>query len=376
MGYSNRVLKYLDYDWVATLSVVFLVAFGLVSIYILSLSNDANDSQNFEKQLIFLAIALVFFVILSQLDYRIWKSYSALVYLLGVILLILVLLFGKEIRGTSGWFSLGFFNFQPVELMKLFLVISLANYFSRQHSLGIHLKNVLVSFFYVLIPVVLAAWQPDMGSAMVMFVIWFCMLFLAGLEKKYIFALLAIVILIPIFSWNIVLKEYQKERIVAFVDPGKDPLGSGYNVIQSMVAVGSGGIWGKGLGHGSQSRLNFLPEKHTDFIFATIAEESGLVGSLILIGLFILLFFRLKITAEHSRDGFGRLIVGGIMAVIIFQVFVNVGMNVGIMPIAGLSLPFISYGGSFLIVAMSAFGLAQSVWKRRKKETTLLVDEY
>lgn len=372
----GRLSKYLNYDWVAVFTVVFLAAFGLVSIYILSLSNDAGDAQNFEKQLFFLAAGTVLFISLSQLDYRVWKSYSAAIYLLGVVLLVLVLFFGKEIRGTSGWFSLGFFNFQPAELMKFFLIISLANYFSRQAAARVNLQNVLVSFCYVFIPMVLVAWQPDMGSAMVILAIWLAMLFLAGLEKKYVFVLTALVIIVPVLSYGAVLKDYQKERIRTFLDPGKDPLGSGYNVIQSMVAVGSGGVWGKGLGHGSQSRLNFLPEKHTDFIFATIAEESGLVGSMILLGLFILLFFRLKSVAQHSRDGFGRLLVGGVMAVIIFQVFINIGMNVGIMPIAGLSLPFISYGGSFLIVMMSAFGLTQSVWKRRKKETSLLIDEY
>lgn len=373
---SGRIFKYLDYDWVAVFTVAFLAVFGLVSIYILSLSNEAGDDHNFEKQLFFLSAGMFFFIILSQLDYRIWRSYSAAVYLLGVIFLILVLLFGREIRGTSGWFSFGFFNFQPAELMKFFLIVSLANYFSRHSDEGIGPKNILISFLYVMVPVILVAWQPDMGSAMVMLAIWLAMIFLAGLEKRYVVALAAFVVILPLLSWTVVLKDYQKERIMTFLDPERDPLGSGYNVIQSLVAVGSGGIWGKGLGHGSQSRLNFLPEKHTDFIFATIAEESGLVGSMILLGLFVILFFRLKIAAQQSKDGFGRLIVGGVMAIIIFQVFVNIGMNIGIMPIAGLSLPFISYGGSFMIVMLSAFGLSQSVWKRRKKEDILLVDEY
>jgi len=206
-------------------------------------------------------------------------------------------------------------------------------------------------------------------------VIWVGILFLAGITTKQFFGLLIIGVLVPLLSWNLVLRPYQKERISSFMNPQQDALGSGYNVIQSMVAVGSGGMWGKGLGHGSQSRLNFLPEKHTDFIFAAIAEESGFVGSLFVLSLFGVLLFRFKRTADKARDAFGQLIVGGVMAMFFFQIFINVGMNLGIMPVAGLSLPLLSYGGSFLIVALVAIGLVQSVWKRRKKRATILASD-
>jgi len=345
---------------------------GLVAIYSLSLEVEREGFDNFQKQLLFLGFAIAVFLLFSWLDYRTWKSYSGILYLFGVLMLVAVLFWGVQIRGTSGWFSLGVFNLQPAELVKLFLIISLAKYFSQISASNLGPRHVLVSFIYVIIPVVLAARQPDMGSALVMIVIWFGILFLAGLKKKYLFALGALALIVLFLGWNVVLKDYQQQRIESFMNPGADPLGSGYNVIQSMVAVGSGGVSGKGLGHGSQSQLNFLPEKHTDFIFATIAEESGLVGASLVLGLLWLLLFRMKKTSDASKDSFGRLLVGGVMIMIFFQAFINVGMNLGIMPIAGLSLPFLSYGGSFLIVTLAATGLTQSVWKRRVKRKVIL----
>ncbi|MEA2007253.1 MAG: rod shape-determining protein RodA [Patescibacteria group bacterium] len=363
----NRFSKYLDFDWIAVVAVGFLLMTGLVAIYSLSLEVEREGFNNFQKQFLFLCFAIVVFLAFSWLDYRTWKSYGGILYLFGVFLLVAVLFWGVQIRGTSGWFSFGIFNLQPAELVKLFLIISLAKYFSQISASHLGLRHVLVSFVYVIIPVVLVAKQPDMGSALVMIVIWFGILFLAGLKKKYLFVLIMLAVVTFVFGWNIVLKDYQQQRIESFMNPGADPLGSGYNVIQSMVAVGSGGVSGKGLGHGSQSQLNFLPEKHTDFIFATIAEESGLVGASLVLGLLWLLLFRMKKTSDVSKDSFGRLLVGGVMIMIFFQVFINIGMNLGIMPIAGLSLPFLSYGGSFLIVTLAATGLTQSVWKRRVK---------
>lgn len=363
----ERIRKYLDFEWIGLTAAGFLLAFGLLAIYSLSLGNNNTAVTNFERQIIFLAIGVVLFIFFSFIDYRVWKSYSGFFYLLGIILLVAVLFFGKNVRGTSGWFSLGFFNFQPVELMKIFLIISLANYFSKNTLPTVSLKQLSTSFLYVLVPVILAIKQPDMGAAMVMIAIWLGIIFLAGLKKKYIFMLIVIGILIPLLSWNLVLKDYQRARVTSFFNPEGDPLGSGYNVIQSMVAVGSGGMWGKGLGHGSQSQLNFLPEKHTDFIFAAIAEESGFIGAGLVLALFWILLYRLKKIADKSKDSFGSLLVAGIIVMIFFQMAVNIGMNLGIMPIAGLSLPFISYGGSFLIVTLIALGLSQSVWKKRRK---------
>lgn len=369
----TAIPKKYEFDWASLVAITFLLAFGLIAIFSLSLETERDGFSNFQKQIVFLLIAIGFFVLFSMIDYRVWKSYSGLLYMVGVLLLIAVLFFGVNIRGTTGWFNLGIFNIQPAELMKLFLIISLSKYFSQLRN-GISPKHIMVSLVYVLVPVTLVILQPDMGSAVVMIIIWIGLLFFAGLKKKYLWSIMILGLLVSVMAWGMILKDYQKTRIITFIDPNGDPLGSGYNVIQSIVAIGSGGISGKGLGHGSQSQLNFLPEKHTDFIYAAIAEESGMIGTGLILTLFWVLLFRMNKTVEMSKDFFGRLIVGGVIVMIFFQAFINIGMNLGIMPVAGLSLPLLSYGGSFLIVTMASLGLVQSVWKRRIKRR-LLIDE-
>ncbi len=372
------IIKYrnfLHFDWLAVIPVAFLLASGLIAIYSLSLDVDKTGFSNFDKQIIFLALGIGVFIIFSFVDYRLWKSWSGALYAIGILLMLAVLVFGKDIRGTSGWFVIGPFRLQPAEIMKLFLILGLASYFSRFQTRQIGLKQIGISFVYVLIPAALAAFQPDMGSALVMLVIWFGMLFLTGVKSKYILGTIGVGVLILLVGWNMILQDYQRQRINSFFNPEGDPLGSGYNVIQSMVAIGSGGISGKGLGHGSQSQLNFLPEKHNDFIFASIAEESGLIGVALILGLFWLLLFRMKRTMDVSRDNFGRLIVGGVIVLLFFQAFINIGMNLGIVPVAGLSLPLLSYGGSFLMVTMAAVGLTQSVWRKREKSSHVQLSE-
>ncbi len=369
-----KVVKQLDFDWISLAAMSFLLVSGLIAIFSLSLETEREGFNNFQKQVIFLVVALMAFAVFSTADYQIWKSYSGFLYAVGVISLIAVLLFGMNIRGTTGWFNLGIFNIQPVELMKLFLIISLAKYFSKIPA-QITLNKIAVSFIYTLIPVTLAILQPDMGSAVVMAVIWFGMLFLAGVKKQYIMGIILAGLVIIILGWGTILNDYQKDRIQSFMDPGRDPLGSGYNVIQSVIAIGSGGITGKGLGHGSQSQLNFLPEKHTDFIYAAIAEESGLIGTGLIILFFGILLWRMGKTINLSKDIFGKFLVGGVIVMIFFQTFLNIGMNLGIMPIAGLSLPFLSYGGSFLIITLASMGLVQNVWKKTKKQKISITEE-
>ena len=358
-----RLKNFLKLDKILLAAVFFLLAFGLLAIYSLSFSEKSSISS-FEKQVFYAFIGSGLFFIFSLIDYELWRKYARGLYLIGIALLVLVLLLGRNIRGTSGWFSFGFFNFQPVEAMKLFLILFLAKYFSQRQ---LNFKNILISLFFTLIPVILAAKQPDMGAAMVMVVIWLGMAVGAGIKPRQLAGIILMLLIAGTASWGFFLKGYQKERIEVFLNPQKDPLGSGYNVIQSVIAVGSGGIYGKGLGHGSQSQLNFLPEKHTDFIFAAIAEESGLIGAVLVLALFLVLLYRLKKTAENARDLFGSLLAVGLMVLVFFQVLVNVGMNLGVMPVAGLSLPLVSYGGSFLLIIMAALGIVQNVWQKRMK---------
>ncbi len=353
----------------------FLLLMGLVAIFSLSLESELEGFSNFQRQIIFLIVSLGVFFLFSFLDYRIWKNYSGILYLAGIVSLVVVFFIGEEIKGAHSWFKIGSFTIQPVEFMKFFLIISLAKYFSHIETPKLALKHVVVSFVYVLIPTVLVIQQPDLGSAMVLLVLWFGMLVWAGLGKKYVASIAIIALLIASFGWSFILLDHQKARFESFMNPDSDPLGSGYNVIQSMVAVGSGGLKGKGLGHGSQSQLNFLPEKHTDFIFATIAEESGFIGVMILLGFLWLLLYRMKRIADLSRDNFGRFLVGGVIIVIFFQSLQNIGMNIGIMPVAGLSLPFLSYGGSFLLVILALMGIVQSVWQRRVKRRISVTED-
>ncbi|MFO7806873.1 MAG: rod shape-determining protein RodA [Candidatus Moraniibacteriota bacterium] len=357
----------LKIDWVLFFAVAFLTALGLLAIYSFSITFQGEGWSNFQKQLVFLGGGIFLFLFCFLVDYRIWKNYSKFLYGVGVLLLGAVLIFGVTVRGTSGWFDLGFANFQPVELMKVLLVIVLAGYLSRFSGRKVGLKGLVVSFLIMLIPVLLVLKQPDFGSAMVLAIIWIFMIFFAGIDKRVFFSLVLLAIAAFILSWSMFLKDYQKDRIEAFVNPQADPLRGGYNVIQSMVAIGSGGLTGKGIGYGSQSQLNFLPEKHTDFIFAAIAEESGFLGASLVLFFFGVFFYRLFKIALHSKDEFGKLLVMGFFGMFSFHVIVNIGMNLGVMPVAGLSLPFLSYGGSFLLVGFISLGLIMSVWKKRRR---------
>ena len=265
-----------------------LLVFGMSAIYSIAWPLAGAEGENiFLKQIYFLMIGAFFLVVLSFSDYHLFSSYSGLFYLLGNLFLLLVLFFGQEIRGTTGWFNLGFFNFQPAEAMKFFLIVSLANFFSQKgRAEGINFKIILISFAYLCLPLFLILAQPDFGSAVALLAIWLGMVFLAGASWKNLGILILVGLLLAATGWSFFLKDYQKKRLENFFDPQQDALGSGYNVIQSTVAIGSGGIRGKGIGYGSQSQLNFLPEKHTDFIFAVIAESGGLFGSGFLIFLF------------------------------------------------------------------------------------------
>lgn len=356
-------------DWKSIGAVVFLMVSGLITIYSFSVGSGDAETDIFSKQLIFLIVGLVFFFFFSLVDYRTWLKYSNFIYLLSLLLLFLVLFVGQDIRGTAGWFNLGFFNLQPVELVKFFTIIFLASYLVKIGNKRIGWLEFLRSAVIMLPVVFLVMKQPDFGSASVLIVIWLGMLFIAGLDKRYFVFFILVLVLVFSLGWGTFLKDYQKERIMTFLDPERDPLGSGYNVIQSIIAVGSGGFTGKGIGKGSQSQLDFLPEKHTDFVFASISEEFGLISSILIVGLFWFIFYRLFKMARKSRDRFGQFVAGGVLIMFFYQVVVNIGMNIGIMPVTGISLPFISYGGSSLVISLVCFGVCQNIWLKRRRLT-------
>jgi len=359
----NRFIKF---DLVSIIAVMLLVSISLLMLYSVSFGGAVPDFGNFKKQIISAVIGIILMIVFSIYDYRALNLYSTKLYFFSLILLALVVFFGTTVRGTTGWIGFGSFRLQPVEVAKVIMIIFLASFLSKKKTQLSIVVRIISSVVLVFIPVFLILKQPDFGSAMIIIGTWAVMLSVSGISGKNLFVLAMIGIMAAGSSWFF-LKPYQKERIMNFVNPYNDPKGSGYNVIQSMVAVGSGGMFGKGLGHGSQSQLNFLPEKHTDFIFAVIAEELGLFGAAMIFLLFGTLFYRMKEIARLSNDNFGYLLAIGIISMIFFQMLVNIGMNSGIAPVAGVPLPFLSYGGSSLVMMLMSIGIIQSIYSHRVK---------
>lgn len=358
-----NILKRIDIT--LFIAVCFLIAIGLIVIFSTSYSSSGVDFLNFKKQAIFAFAGIIIMMALSFSDYRSLKDYTGVFYVFSCFILAAVL-FSNVIKGASSWFDFGFLNFQPSELVKVIMVIIIAKYLSKTINCGAF-KRIVISGIYILLPVFLIFLQPDLGSSLVIIFTWFAMLIILGIEKKYIIFFVIIGLLSFSGSWSFILKDYQKDRIITFLNPQFDPQGAGYNIIQSTVAVGSGSVWGKGIGYGSQSQLNFLPEKHTDFIFAVIAEEMGFIGVLLVLGLFGVVFHRFSKIAIEAQDNFGKFLVLGSSFVLAFHIIVNVGMNMGIMPITGIPLPFLSYGGSSLLSFLIIIGLVQSVYVKRRK---------
>ena len=358
--------NFLKLDWVMTIAIFLLLAVGLVTLYTISSVESTAQLNHFQKQAVSVCIGLVLMVFFSFFDYRALNSYSTKLYFGIIGILVVLVLWGTTVRGTTGWIGVGAFNLQPVEITKLIMIVFLASFLSKKKTHLSVIVRTVASIILTAIPVFLILKQPDFGSAAIVMGIWLGMLFVSGITKKVFFGLMLIGILTASSGW-FVLKDYQKERLINFVSPENDPMGSGYNVIQSTVAVGSGGVWGKGLGHGSQSQLNFLPEKHTDFIFAVFAEELGFVGAFAILILFGILIYRIKEAARLSRDNFGYLLAVGIAMMLFLQILVNVGMNIGVAPVAGVPLPLLSYGGSSMIAILASLGIVQSIYLRRIK---------
>ncbi|MBD3299964.1 MAG: rod shape-determining protein RodA, partial [Candidatus Moranbacteria bacterium] len=297
----------------------------------------------------------------SRINYGIWENYAVGFFFISLFLLILVLIFGTEVNNTKGWFMIFDFGIQPAEIAKVAFIILLAKYFSRIKVNDKSFRHLIVSGVYCALPVFLIILQPDYGSALVFIFIWLIILLHWGLKRNQFLVLAILGVLISIFSWFVLFTPRQKDLILTAFDPARDPAGTGYHVLQSMTAIGSGRIYGKGLGAGSQSQLHFLPEVHTDFIFSAIAEELGFLGVLALMLGFIFLFFEMFRIARNSADNFGRFLVEGTMAMFFVQFMVNVGMNLGMFPVVGLPLPLVSYGGSSLIMTFLLLGIITNI---------------
>ncbi len=353
-------------DWLFLLSLFALLALGLSAIYSVELSQATGDFLNVKKQLVAMGVGGTVFFILTLSNYKSFQNYSLVFYVFACLLLLAVLFFGNTIRGSTGWFVVGPVSFQPVELMKVSLVVALATYFSRKARRPFGLRSLLQSGLIAAVPITLVMFQPDFGSASILFGLWFVIMLFAGLPWRYIGLMMISGVGMFYLSWNFFFAEYQRARILTFLDPSLDPLGQGYNVTQAIIAIGSGGLFGSGLGFGTQSQLKFLPESQTDFIFAVIAEELGFIGVSLLILAFTLMFWRLWRMARQSQDDFTAYLLLGAGSVIFLQFFVNVGMNLGIFPVTGIGLPYVSYGGSSLVVMFVLAAIIQSIAVRTR----------
>ncbi len=349
-------------DFVLIAAVALLLLVSLLALYSLSAAGGTNY---FLRQAVFSLLGFGVMLFTATLDYRYIQKYSTFLYFTTLLVLFLVLLFGTTVNGTAGWLSFGFFQVQPVEVAKVTLIIFLASFISKKKSELGEWTRVIASLILSAGLIFLVLRQPDLGSSLVLAAIWGGMILASGLRLRH-FVVLGLLGSALVFGSWFLLADYQKARIDTFLHPESDPQGSGYNVLQAMVAVGSGGVSGKGLGYGSQSQLSFLPEKHTDFIFAVVSEELGLIGAGFVIALYGVLLYRIRVIGAMATDNFGYLLSLGVMIMIFVQVLINIGMNVGLLPVTGLPAPFLSYGGSSLLSLSASMGLLLSVYRHKK----------
>ncbi len=348
-------------DWLLLVAVFLLVCFSLSSLYSLALSQEQRDFNLLKRQAISSALGFVLLLFFILFDYRAWRTLSPWLYVFSLVLLLLVLFFGQNIRGTTGWFVWGGLSFQPVELAKLATIIFLSRCFSAWTTEKYQLSLWFKSFFVIAPVCFLVLLQPDFGSMLVIFLVWLAALWLMGVNKKHLIIFFMIILLLTLMGWQFFLRDYQKDRILTFLNPSANPLGAGYSVRQSIIAIGSGGLWGKGLGSGTQSQLHFLPISEADFIFASLAEELGFAAAFFIFILYFIIFYRLFKIMRQIKDPFGLFLVFGLCLMFFIQVVINIGMVVGVLPVTGLPLPFVSYGGSFLLVSLASIGIIKSV---------------
>jgi rod shape determining protein RodA len=356
-----------SFDWVIFSSVVLLASFGLMEIYSVALGQGTVNLINFHKQIFFIIFGIIILLVFSFIDYRSLKSFSKYLYWLGIIMLALVLVVGSTVNGTKGWFNLFGFGIQPIELIKPILILFLATYLANLSTNVKTLKNFIFSAVSTLLFILLIMLQPDFGSSLVLFGIWLIMILMAGFNKKYFLIIFLAVVALSGVAWA-TFAPYQRERILTFVNPASQStdLKAGYNKYQALIAVGSGRLTGKGVGFGSQSQLKFLPEAQTDFIFSVISEETGFLGICLVVVLFAVFFFRVLSQLQRVNNDFGIYFILGALGWIFIQVFVNIGMNIGLVPIVGVPLPFISYGGSAILSLFATVGIIENILIKSK----------
>lgn len=348
-------------DWIMIGSAIFISIIGLISLFS---SSSLEGYINFKKQIVFLVLGLVLMFLLSFFDWKVFRTSPYLIlaiYSICIIALIGLLLFAPAIRGVRGWYRIGGISIDPIEATKLILIILISKYFSMRHIEMYNFKHVIVSAIYFGVPCLLIFLQPDLGSVFVLLFLWIGMLLVSGIKWRHFLVIIIGGALLCTAGWSFFLQDYQKERIINYMEPQLEPLGVGWNRNQALITVGSGGLIGKGIGEGSQTKYGFLPEPGTDFIFSSIIEEMGLIGASILMSLFFVLIYRILKIAKQAKTNFARLFSSGFVILLVSQIFIHVGMNLGLLPIIGISLPFVSYGGSNLIFSYIGLGIIQSL---------------
>jgi len=348
-------------DWRIVIPAVILVCFGLLGIFSSGWAN--NNLINFYKQIIFFVIGFILMVFFTFFDFRPIKNNSYLILILyGICLILLAGLhfFSPIIKGTHGWYRIGFLNLDPIEPTKIVLLFLLAKYFSMRHVEMYKFRHIILSGFYVFLAAILIFIKPDIGGTMVLVLIWLGVLLVSGIKTKHLLLILMCFILVAIIGWNFFIKDYQKDRIISFLFP-TDPLGSSWSQEQAKIAIGSGQIFGQGFMNGSQVQYGFLPESHTDFIFSVIAQEWGAFGVFTLFFVYGFLIWQILHIIIESRSNFARFFASGFAIILISQFFINIGMNLSLLPVVGIYLPFISYGGSGLLFNFIGLGILQSI---------------
>ncbi len=355
----------LSFDWILLLTVIALAGIGILNLYSATANWHETGSPVYVKEIIWLCGGIVLALMICLFDYRHLQYFAVHAYVVSIALLVAVELMGRTSMGATRWINLGFFNLQPSEVIKIAIILLLARILSRTaNPLGFSLFDLWKPALWILIPVGLILKQPDLGTASMVVFIAGSMLLFAGLRSRTIVALGIIGVLVAVAGW-FGLHDYQRARIMTFLNPEADPLGRGYHIIQSKIAVGSGGLLGKGFLQGTQSQLSFLPERHTDFAFSVFAEEWGFSGCLVLLGLYLFLVIWGIYIARRASDRFGLFLAIGVTAMIFWHIVVNLGMVIGLLPVVGVPLPLFSYGGTSMITTMIGVGLLMNVSMRR-----------
>jgi len=358
---KRSLLNRIHCDGPLLLGLLLLMAVGLLTIY----SAGGENLDLIQRQLTRLGLALVVMFIMAQVPILVYQKLTVFFYVAGILTLIAVLLVGVQSKGAQRWLELGTFRFQPSEIMKLAVPMMVAWYVTR-FNLPPKIQHILFGFVLVAIPTLLIARQPDLGTSLLIASSGIFALFLAGMSWRFIGGVAILTSAFAPVMWIFLMQDYQKQRILTFLNPESDPLGSGYHIIQSQIAIGSGGIQGKGWLQGTQSQLEFLPERHTDFIFAVFSEEFGFLGVLGLLAIYAFIVMRGMLIAVRTQDAFGKILAGSITLTFFVYVFVNMGMVSGILPVVGVPLPLVSYGGTSMVTLLAGFGILMAISTQKR----------